>query len=423
MAHHYGDSTEATFADNQNSRASSRRGARERIDVQELLLIPGPVAVAPDVLAAAAQPLRNHRGPRMKQLLARLDEQLREIMQTKLPVTLLGSSGTGAMEASIVNLFSPGDKLLSMSIGAFGDRYAGIASAYGADVESLDEQWGCGSDPSRLKERLAADPHGRVKGVLVTHNETSTGAATDIHAISVARGDHPALLLVDSVSGVGAADLRVDEWGLDAVVTASQKALAAPPGASMIALSPRARSAMPNAKMPRFYLDLGKAMASAGDGSTPWTPPVPILTALERASDNYLRDGRRAAYSRHERFASAIRAGCIALGLSIFARPPWQSQTVTAVSVPSGVDAKELLAIMRDRYGVVVAGGLKKLDGKIFRIGNMGALTEKDLIGAIGALELSLSDLGWRVSLGSGTAATARVLTSGSKNRELERSA
>lgn len=385
---------------------------REGMILQEILLLPGPVAVAQDVLAAAALPMQNHRGPRAKKLYARLYDQLQEILQTKQRVVLLGSSGTGALEAMIVNLFSPGDLLLSLTIGSFGDRIAAIARAYGAQVEFLGEEWGCGNDPQRLRERLARDTDGKIKGVLVTHNETSTGVGNDLEALASAKGDHPALLVVDSVSAAGAADLRIDEWRLDAVATASQKALAAPPGAAMVVLSERAWEAAERAAMPRFYLDLRKARKSADEGSTPWTPPVPILTALERASDNYLREGRSAAFARHSRYSAAIRAGCVAMGLSLFAKPQWYSQTVTAVSVPSGIDAKSLLSTLRERYGVVVGGGQQKVDGKIFRIGNMGALAERDLIGAIGALELALSDLGVRVSLGAGTAATARVLGS-----------
>ncbi|HXW76387.1 MAG TPA: alanine--glyoxylate aminotransferase family protein [Candidatus Eremiobacteraceae bacterium] len=378
--------------------------------VHELLLLPGPVAVAPDVLQAAALPMQNHRGPRMRALLARITERCQEILQTKERVFILGSSGTGALEAAIVNLFSPGDLLLSLSVGAFGDRIAAIARTYGAQVESLAEEWGCGNDPARLARRLAEDTRGAVKGILVTHNETSTGVANDLAAIARARADHPALLVVDSVSGAGAEDLRMDEWCLDAVATASQKALAAPPGCAVLALSRRAWDSVGNAKMPRFYLDLTKAQRAADEGSTPWTPPVPILTALERATDNYLREGRQAAFSRHARFAAAVRSGCIALGLSLFARPAWYSSTVTAVCVPQGIEAKALLAKLRERFGVVLGGGQQKLDGKVFRIGNMGAIGERDLLGAIGALELTLDDMGYRAALGQGVAATARAL-------------
>ena len=385
--------------------------------MSEILLLPGPVAVAPDVLAAAAAPMQNHRGPRARKLYERLYEQLQAILQTRRRVVLLGSSGTGAMEAMIVNLFSPGDKLLSLSIGAFGDRLAAIARAYGAQVESLAEEWGRGNDPQRLRERLRSDSAGAIKGILITHNETSTGVGNDLEALVRAKGDHPALTVVDSVSGAGAVDLRIDEWGLDAVATASQKALAAPPGASVVVFSDRAWAAAEQAGMPRFYFDLAKARKAADEGVTPWTPPVPILTALERASDNYLREGREAALARHARYASAVRAGCVALGLSLLAEPRWYSQTVTAVRVPAGVEAKSLLVRLRERYGVVVGGGQQQAEGKIFRVGNMGALAERDLIGAIGALELALGDLGVRVTLGSGSAAAARVLGTSESDR------
>ena len=378
--------------------------------MQEILLLPGPVAVSQDVLDAAALPMQNHRGPRAKQLYSRLYEQMREILQTRQRVVLLGSSGTGALEATIVNLFSPGDLLLSLTIGSFGDRLAAISRTYGAEVEMLGEEWGSGNDPARLADRLAADPQGKIKGILVTHNETSTGVGNDLEALVRAKGDHPALLVVDSVSAAGASDVRFDEWRIDALALASQKALAAPPGAAVVALSDRAWKAAENAGMPRFYLDLRRARKAADDGATPWTPPVPILTALERASDNYLREGRLAAFARHSRYAAAVRAGCVALGLSLYARPQWYSPTVTAVCVPAGVEAKTLITVLRERYGVVVGGGQQKAEGKIFRVGNMGALADRDLIGAMGALELALHELGVRVSLGTATAATARAL-------------
>ena len=397
--------TKATSGADQND--ARARGVN---DVSEILLIPGPVAVSEDVLAAAAVPLQNHRGPRARAMYERLYEKLREILQTRKRIVLLGSSGTGALEAIVVNLFSPGDKLLSLSVGSFGDRLAAIARTYGAEVESMSEQWGWGNDPQRLRDRLRADTAGAIRGILITHNETSTGVGNDLEALMKAKGDHPAFTIVDSVSGAGAVELRTDEWGIDALATASQKALAAPPGAAIVVLSDRAWQAAEQAKMPRFYLDLLKARKAADDGATPWTPPVPILTALERASDNYLKEGREAAHARHARYASAVRAGCMAVGLSLFAQPRWYSQTVTAVRVPAGVEAKALLSRLRERYGVVVGGGQQQVEGKIFRIGNMGALAERDLIGAMGALELALGDLGVRVALGSASAATARTL-------------
>lgn len=378
--------------------------------MEELLMIPGPVAVSADVLAACATPMQNHRGPLAKKLYGHLNEQLREILRTKQDVLLLGASGTGALEAIVVNLFSAGDRLLALSAGVFGERIVNIARAYGADVEVLDTQWGDRNDPGALRERLARDTSGEIKGILVTHNETSTGVTNDLKAIAKAKGDHPALLVVDSVSAAGAVEAEMDLWGLDAVATASQKALACVPGAAMVALSERGWRAAESAKMPRFYFDLRVARSSFEASQTPWTPPLPVLLALERAADNYLKEGQQSAFARHARYASAVRAGCAALGLSLFARPSAFSPTVTAVDAPKGVEVKALLARLREQYGVVFAGGQKRLEGKIFRIGNMGALAEKDIGRALDALEHALRDFGVSVLPGEARSAAMREL-------------
>jgi aspartate aminotransferase-like enzyme len=375
----------------------------------ELLLIPGPVTVSADVLAAAAQPMRNHRGPSAAAVYAHLIERLQDIFQTKQPVLLLGSSGTGAMEASVVNLFSPGDKLVAMPMGAFGDRHVALARAYGADVEILGCEWGSAPDPQRLRDRLAADRAGVIKGVLVTHNETSTGVQADLEALARARADHPALLVVDAVSSVGATNVKMDDWGLDAVITASQKAIAGVPGAAMIALSKRAWEATERAAMPRFYFDARKAQAALAKGQTPWTPPFGVLLALEQATDNYMKEGRHSAFARHARFAAAIRAGCSALGLSLFARPGVYSNTVTAFSATAATDHRALQQSLRERYGVVVGGGQMQLEGKVLRIGNMGAIGRKDIITALAALEMALRDSGLAPSSGAGVAAANAV--------------
>jgi aspartate aminotransferase-like enzyme len=372
--------------------------------MQELLMIPGPVTVAPDVLAACSQPMRNHRGPFAAGIYARLNERLRDIFQTAQPVLTLGSSGTGAMEATIVNLFSPGDRVLAMPMGVFGARHIAIARAFGASVEVIETEWGDKVDPQQLRDRLARDRSGEIKGVLVTHNETSTGVQADLAAIARARGDHPALLVADAVSSLGATDVRMDEWRLDAVIGASQKALAGVPGAAMIALSERAWQAAETARMPRFYFDIRKARAAADKGQTPWTPPFGVLLALEQATDNYSKEGRHSAFARHARFAEAIRAGCAAMGLRVFARPGAYSNTVTAVSAP-GIDHKALQQLLREKYGVVVGGGQMKLEGTILRLGNMGAIGRKDILTALAALEMALNDKGVAVSPGAGIAA------------------
>ena len=380
-------------------------------NMQELLLIPGPVSVAPDVAAACAQPMRNHRGPYAAKVYAHLNERLQEIFQTKQPVLLLGSSGTGAMEAAIVNLFSAGDRLLALPMGAFGDRIVAIARAYGASVEVIESEWGDTPNPAMLRDMLARDRDASIKGVLVTHNETSTGACADLQALARARGDHPALLVVDAISSVGAIDVRMDEWGLDVVIGASQKALAGFPGAAMIALSRRAWDAAEHASMPRFYFDVRKAKAAFDKAQTPWTPPFGILLALEQATDNYMKEGRHAAFARHARLAEAFRGGCSALGLRLFARPGAYSNTVTAVSATAGTDHRALQQHLRERYGVVVGGGQMKLEGKILRLGTMGALGPKDIIAAMGALEMALRDFGLPVSPGAGVTAANAALS------------
>jgi len=353
--------------------------------------------------------MRNHRGPYAAGVYARLVQRLQTIFQTKQTVLLLGSSGTGAMEASVVNLFSPGDRVLVLPMGAFGDRHAAIARAYGADVELIETPWGSVPDPSALRARLARDTAGAIKGVIMTHNETSTGAQADLAALARARGDHPALLVVDAVSSVGATDVRMDEWGLDAVITASQKALAGVPGAAMIALSRRALEASEKATMPRFYFDVRRARTALQKGQTPWTPPFGVLLALEQATDNYMKEGLLSAFARHARFAEAIRAGCSALGLSLFARPSAYSNTVTAVSASGGIDHKALQQRLRDTYGVAVGGGQMQLEGKVLRLGNMGAIGRKDIIAALAALEMALNDFGFVPAPGAGVAAANAV--------------
>lgn len=378
--------------------------------MEELLLIPGPVAVAPDVLEAVGSPMRDHRGPRTKAVFDRLFTQMQEIFQTREQVLILASSGTGGLEAALVNVLSPGDRVVAAPIGYFGDRFANIARAYGARVEVLPTQWGERTDVAALRAMLRADTRAEIKAVLLTHNETSTGGCDDVEALAAARGDHPALLLVDSVSGVGAVESKMDEWGLDVVVTASQKALGGVPGAAMIAFSSRAWQAAETATMPRFYFDARTARTSAAKGQTPYTPPVSVLLGLERAADNYLQEGRSAAFARHARYASAVRAGCTALGLEIFARPEARSNTVTTVRAPEGIDVPAWRQALRERHGVIVGGGLAKLEGKVIRIGNMGALRSADFDRAFAALGHTLRDLGAGVDVEAGRQAVEAAL-------------
>jgi aspartate aminotransferase-like enzyme len=376
-----------------------------------LLFIPGPVPVAQPVLAAMARPMINHRGPEFAEMLARLERGMKPIFGTKSDVVFLGSSGTGGLEAAVANLFGPGDQVLSCPVGVFGKRLAAIAQTYGCSVEILETPLGAALDPHALAERLARDKNRSIKGVLLTHNETSTGVQNDMAGLAPALRAHGALTVVDSVSGLGASPFAMDEWGYDVVVSASQKALAVPPGVAMLALSERAWQAIERAGTPRFYLDLRKAREFARNGQTPWTPPVSVFFALDVALERYHVDGMEAAFARYAAYARAIRAAFDALGFSVFSRPGAHSVTVVAAYPPSGVDAATLLKTLREAYDVVLSGGQGELAGKILRFGTMGDVSASDLLGAIASLELALARCGADVTFGAGVAAAAAELS------------
>ncbi len=375
-----------------------------------LLLLPGPVLVAQPVLEAMAWPMINHRGPEFAELLARLERGMQPVFGTTSDVVFLGSSGTGAMEAAVASCFAPGDRLLSCPVGVFGKRFAQIARAQGCDVEVLDTPLGAALDPAALRARLQRDDAKNFRGILLTHNETSTGVQNDMAAIAAVTREHPALTLVDSVSGLGASPFAMDAWGYDVVVTASQKAFAAPPGVAVVAASDRAWSAIENnTRATRFYFNLQTAREFASKGQTAWTPPISIFYALAVALERYHVDGLEANFERHASYARAVRAAFEALGCTIFSRPDAHSVTVVAAYPPEGVDAATLLKTLRERYGVVLSGGQGELTGKIVRFGTMGDIAENDLLGAIASLELALVDCGASAALGSGVAAAANA--------------
>ncbi len=381
---------------------------KERRMKKTLLLLPGPVPVAQSVLEATARPMINHRGPEFADLLARLERGMQPIFGTRQEVLFLGSSGTGGLETAVANIFSPGDLVLSCPIGVFGKRLGEIARTFGCNVEVLDTPLGAALDPATLAERLKADTGRAIRGVLLTHNETSTGSQNDMAAIASIVREHGALTIVDSVSGLGAAPFSMDEWGYDVVVTASQKALSAPPGIAMVALSERAWKAVEAGKAPRFYFDLLKAREFARKGQTAWTPPISVFFALDVALEQYHEIGLDAQMERHASNARAIRAAFEALEFEIFSRSNAHSVTVVAAAPPYGVDAGAFLKRLRERYGVVLSGGQGELTGKIVRMGTMGDIQEHDILGAIGAIELALADTGAAVTFGAGVAAATR---------------
>jgi aspartate aminotransferase-like enzyme len=375
-----------------------------------LLLLPGPVPVAQPVLEAMAWPMINHRGAEFAELLARLERGMQPLFGTDADVMFLGSSGTGGLEAAVASTFSPGDRVLSCPVGVFGKRLAEIARVHGCEVDVLETPLGAALDPEALRARLAREDGKNFRGILLTHNETSTGVQNDMAEIARVTREYDALTIVDSVSGLGASPFEMDAWGYDIVVTASQKAIAAPPGVAMVAVSDRGWEKIAQSRTPRFYFDLGKAREFASKGQTPWTPPISIFYAVAVALERYHADGLEANFARHASYARAIRAAFGALGCTIFSQPNAHSVTVVAAHPPSGIDAAQLLTTLREQYGVVLSGGQGELTGKIVRFGTMGDVSESDLLGAIASLERALADCGAAITLGSGIAAASTAL-------------
>lgn len=375
--------------------------------LKSLLMVPGPTPVPDAVLRASAAPMVNHRGPEFARVLKECVEFLNAVFATKSDVLPFPASGTGGLEAAIVNVLSPGDRVLSCSIGAFGDRFGKIAARFGAKVETCGFQWGEAASPATIAEHLNADREGAIKAVLLTHNETSTGVVNDVQAISKIVRQHGALLLVDAISGLIAHPLPVDEWELDVVVAGSQKAFMIPPGLCFVSVGPRAWQAHQKATMPRYYFDFTEMKNRE---LTPYTPPVSLFYALQEAGRMLLAEGLAAVVQRHRTLAAATQAGVTALGLSLLAPEGSRSSAVTAIRTPEGISPKSLRSHLQNQYGVVAAGGQGKLDGEIFRIGHLGYIAWSDIVSTIAALEMTLIDLGQPVRLGAGVAAVQQVI-------------
>jgi aspartate aminotransferase-like enzyme len=372
---------------------------------KELLLIPGPTPVPPSVLRACAKPMINHRGPAYTALHNDNDAGLKEMFQTKNDILVLTSSGTGGMEAAIVNTLSPGDKVLALVIGAFGQRFVKIAKAYGADVEVMEFPWGEAVDPEKLRARLAQDKAKEIKAVLMQHNETSTGVFNNLDKIGPIVREHGALSLVDSISGLIALDLQTDNWQLDVVVAASQKAFMVPPGLAFVAMNDRAWKAYEQAKMPRFYFDLMEAKKFAEKGHNPFTPAVPLIFALQESLRLLRAEGLQNVFTRHQRLGDAARAGAKALGLELLAKPENASNCLTAIKAPEGYSPDKIRKFMLQQYGLVLAGGQSHLKDSIFRIGHLGFVSDTDILACMAALGAGLKELGLKVDPGAGVTA------------------
>jgi len=310
-------------------------------------------------------------------LLSRVADGLKQVYQTRNDVFLLTSSGTGGLEAALVNTLSPGDKVLAFSCGVFGNRFAEMARAHGAEVKRVDFEWGHPVEPEVVERELKANPS--VKTVLLTHNETSTGVTSDLKTLAGLARSYDKLVVVDAISSIGCIDLRTDEWGCDVVVSASHKAYMVPPGLAMVSMSARAWKACDQATMPRFYFDFKRAKQSLEDGQTPWTPALSVVFALDETLKLMLAEGLPAIFERHVRVGTAARRGIKSLGLRLFARESHASNSVTAVEPPSRYDVGVIAKLMREQHGIVLAGGQSTLKGRIFHIGHLGYVTVEDI--------------------------------------------
>jgi aspartate aminotransferase-like enzyme len=360
------------------------------------LRIPGPTPCPPETLGELSRQMINHRGPEFAELQGRIMDRLKRFFRTENDVYVLTSSGTSAMEAAIVNTLSPGDHVLAVSIGEFGERFAKIAAAYGAVVNQLNFEPGTAAQPDVVAAALRDDPE--TKAVLVTHNETSTGVTNDLDAIGKAiRAVSPEVLyLVDAISSLGCINFATDAWGVDVATTCSQKGFMIPPGLAFITLSDRAWAAYETAKMPKFYLDIGTYREYAKKGQPPWTPAVSLYYGLDLALGMMESEGFEQVHGRHHDIAEYTRGKVRALGLNLLAVGNEASDTVTSVVVPEGINAADLLKVLNTEFDTVLASGQGKLTGKIVRIGHMGIVDKADIDAAIESLATALERQGYK---------------------------
>lgn len=373
------------------------------------LRIPGPTFVPQTVLAASARPMINHRGPEFAALLAAITRALQDFLRTQGDVFLLTSSGSGGMEAAVANTLSSGDKVLVFVNGAFGERFMSICKTYGVEARRIDVALGRAIDPEFVREELAKEKgKDAAKAVLLQHNETSVGVLNPLKEIAEVVRESGKLLIVDSISGAGAAELEIDEWGIDVCVTASQKAWGAPPGIAMITMSDRAWKAYDRSNLPKAYFDLMSYKTALEKGATPATPAVSVVIALQESLRLMAEEGLEAILRRHRDIARATRRGLQAVNLSLFADEQHASPAVTAFRPPTRVDARNLIRVLREDYDTIVAGGQGKLEGQLLRVGHMGFVTMTDMVAFFSALELALRDFNQPVEPGQAIAAALR---------------
>ena len=373
--------------------------------------LPGPTAVPQRVADAIALPVVNHRGPEFHAAYEEIQRLARPLFGTTGEILVMAASGTGAMEAALVNVAAPRERVLVVVHGQFGERFCQIATAMGLSVDRLDVEWGAAPDPDVVAKRLAAEKY---RAVFVTHNESSTGAVADLAAIGAAVRRHDALLVVDAVSSLGGLEIRQDEWGIDVLVTASQKALMCPPGLGLAAVSEKAWAVVQREdRCGRFFWDFRRAKTNAEKNETAFTPPVTLIWGLREALKMIDAEGVANVLARHRRLAAALRAGCEALGLKVYTRPGAISDTVTVLHAPAGIEGGAIVRHLYQHHGTVIAGARNALAGKVIRIGTMGHVDEGDILTDLLHLEATLRYLDRPVKEGGGVAAAAAVLVRG----------
>lgn len=371
------------------------------------LLTPGPTPLPPEICEVLSKPIIHHRTPGFQAILKEVSENLKVVFQTKQDVFILTSSGTGAMEAAVVNLLSWGDKALVIQGGKFGERWTELCEAYGIKPTVVNVEWGQALNPDILKDHLDNDP--AIKVVFATLCETSTGVAFDIKGFGQVVKDKDVVLVVDTISGLGAVDFQMDAWGVDVCVSGSQKGLMLPPGLGLISVSKKAWKLVEESKCPKYYFDLKVAKKAYDKTDTPFTPAIGLVIALNEALKMIRAEGLNNIFEHHKKMARAVCAAMKALGLELYA-PTAGSDAVTSVKVPAGIDGGKLVKTMRDEYGVAIAGGQGACKGKIFRIAHMGYIGEFDIIIGISCLEKVLKQFGYNFEFGAGVKAAQEAL-------------
>ena len=372
---------------------------------KQFLMIPGPTPVPESVLQALAKHPIGHRSGEFSEIFMSATEKLQWLAETKNDVFIYTASGTGAMEGAVSNTISPGDKVLSLVLGNFGQRFADIAKLYGGDVEEIKVDPGQAISPEAVRERLAQDTNKEIKVITMTHSETATGTANDLKAIAAVVKEHGALLMVDAITSLGCMEIKMDEWGIDVLLSGSQKGFMIPPGLSFIYVSPKAYEYKERCKAPCYYFCWKQAKKALEAQTTPWTPNVSHIVALEVAMQMMVEEGRENIIKRHARLRDSLRVAIKALGLQLLTEDATASAAITAIYPPEGVSVPDIRSAFKKDWDIVVANGQKTLKDKIFRMGHLGFVTDRDVLTGISALEAVLSKLGYKFSPGAGTQA------------------